>query len=334
MCRPGDDVRAYAARDRAALLGSIRASARKGLTFVDVPALHEHRAARDLDIERRDWVAVAREPFGAGERWLGGSELTEPRVRDRQEAHEDRGRERVGAPCENLERRLEPACALAHFAAEHHADGQERLRDGLRDRIAERGADVRRAIACALQFGTRLRILAARATEERDPEVHVTEERRIGPRLSGRDRALEPTDRGRGPGGSPASSRAAERGAQPELDSWIVWPEASVRSIEERERLAVREALERVLARDHQVLGSRRGVASAFEVERDHGRKLAPPLGVEREQRVGGKGVERPAVLLPKRAVGGVLDERVPEEVLQLRLERCHLHEAARLKRA
>ena len=96
----------------------------------------------------------------------------------------------------------------------------------------------------------------------------------------------------------------------------------------------MREALERVLARDHQVLGSRRGVASAFEVKRDHGRELAPPLGVEREQRVGGEGVERPAVLLQKRAVGGVLDERVPEEVLELRLERGHLHEAARLERA
>src|SRR2546426_299676 len=241
MRRPGDDVRAHAAGDRAELLRSHRAAARKGLTLVDVPALNEHRAARDLDIERRDWVAVAREPFRAGERSLSGRELTEPGVRDRQEAVEDRGREWVGAPCEDL---------------------------------------------------------------------------------------------GRRPGGGPAGARAAERGAQPELNPWIVWPEASVRAIEERERLAVREALERVLARDHQVLGSRRGVASAFEVERDHGRKLAPPLGVQREDRVGGKRVERPAVLLQQRAVRGVLDERVPEEVLELRLERCHLHKAARLKRA
>src|SRR3989442_6856937 len=174
MRRPGDDVGAHAEGDRAELLRSHRAAARKGLTLVDVPALNEHRAARDLDIERRDWVAVAREPFRAGERSLSGRELTEPGVRDRQEAVEDRGREWVGAPCEDLERCLEPARALAHFAAEHHADSHERRRDGLCDRIAERGADVRRAIYCSLQFRARLRILAARAAEETDPEVHVT----------------------------------------------------------------------------------------------------------------------------------------------------------------
>src|SRR3981081_1953312 len=61
--------------------------------------------------------------------------------------------------------------------------------------------------------------------------------------------------------------------------------------------------------------------------------KLAQTLGVQREQRLCSEAVQCPAILFQERAVCGILHERVAEEVLELRLQRGHLHEAARLQR-
>src|SRR5207248_2633368 len=184
------------------------------------------------------------------------------------------------------------------LAREDPAGRHELVRDRLRDRITERGADLRRASDRAVQLRARLGRLATGPAEERDPEVHVTEDPWIGALLAGGECPLEPGDGRGGAGRRPPGTGATERGPQTELGPRIVRPQARLGAVEEREGFAVREAFERVLAGDHEVLGGGRRVTRTFEVQPDHGCELPPAFRVERKQRVGRESVQSPTVLL------------------------------------
>src|SRR5207248_11543525 len=117
---------------------------------------------------------------------------------------------------DDVERSLHLAGPFAELAREDPAGRHERVRDRLGDRITEHGADLRRARDGAVQLGARLGGLATGPAEERDPEVHVTEDLWIGDLLAGGERPLEPGD-GRGRAGRrPPGTGAAERGPETE----------------------------------------------------------------------------------------------------------------------
>ena len=88
-----------------------------------------------------------------------------------------------------------------------------------------------------------------------------------------------------------------------------------------------------MLARDHELLRGSASVARLIEMHRDHGGELTAAVWVHREKRFGGELVKRTAILLEQRAVRGVLNERVPEEVLELGLDHRELDEATRFER-
>src|SRR6267143_5494183 len=88
-----------------------------------------------------------------------------------------------------------------------------------------------------------------------------------------------------------------------------------------------------MLARHHEMLRRGGRVPGLLEVHRDHAGELALAARVGGEEGLGREPVERPPVLLQKRRVRGVLDEGVPEEVFEVRLEYGYGHdEAARFK--
>ena len=89
-----------------------------------------------------------------------------------------------------------------------------------------------------------------------------------------------------------------------------------------REGLLDRVLLERVLAAGGVVVDRLLGLAGLLEVHRQHRRELADALRVELLERLADLAVQLAALLLEQRAVGRVLDERVAEQVLELRAQR------------
>src|SRR6185503_6003910 len=221
---------------------------------------------------------------------------------------------------------------LAQLTGAHHPDSRECIRDGIGQRVSARPADLRHALGRVLQCRTCLRTLAAQAPEERDPEIRVADDLRIRALFAEGERTLEPMGRRLAASERPGHLCGAERSTQSQVDPPIVVSEIRLGTIEEGEGLTGREALQRVLARDDEVLDRRGRVAGAFEVHRDDRGQLSTPLWIQREQRVRGEAVQGPPVLFQQRAVRGILHECVSEEILELRLERCHLHESARLQ--
>ena len=69
-------------------------------------------------------------------------------------------------------------------------------------------------------------------------------------------------------------------------------------------------------------------------MHRDDTGQLALAVRVQGQDRLGGGPVQGPAVLLQERAVGGLLDESMAEEVFELRLQRHDVDQPAGLEGA
>ena len=76
---------------------------------------------------------------------------------------------------------------------------------------------------------------------------------------------------------------------------------------------------ERIAALRDEVLDRLLGIAGLLEVHGQDAGQLAASLGIQRLQRLSDEPVQLTALLLEERPVGGVLDEPVSEEVLELR---------------
>ena len=164
-----------------------------------------------------------------------------------------------------------------------------------RVRVSERGADLRDVRFRFLERRTRLRHLAALAAQEGDPEVRFDQElaiRLVGPG----ERTLDPLDVGARLVVGPAGLRAPDRRAQPQLGLRVVREGGG--AIEERHGLAVREALQRVLARENEKFGRASRLSGLLEMHRDDRGELALSLRIEREQRLRGGAMQRPPILL------------------------------------
>ena len=131
----------------------------------------------------------------------------------------------------------------------------------------------------------------------------------------------------------PPGFRRANRGAQAEIGPRIVRRKQLHRAFEERDRLALRETLQGVLARDRVLLRRLRDITSLLVMHRDDTGELALAFRIDRHERLRGELVQRATVLLEKRAVRRVLHESVPEEVLELGLNGGDPDQAARLER-
>jgi len=185
------------------------------------------------------------------------------------------------------ERLLEQPGALPKLPGEHHPDAGEGLRDRLSHPVAQRRADLRRPLGRVLQLRTGVGPFRAHAAQERDPEVDVADELAVGTILTERDRALEALDPLVGAEERPADLRESDRRTEPEVHPRIVRTEARFRPLEERDGLAVRESLERVIAGDDQVLRGGGGVTGPLEVQGDDPGELAAAIRVERKERLG-----------------------------------------------
>src|SRR5213594_627263 len=206
---------------------------------------------------------------------------------------------------------------MAKLAREHDPGAHEGLGDGVCRRIAERFPDLFGLLESVLQLRARLWGFAGHAPHERDPEVGVREKPPISPITYLVRRALEQLDRAGESGECPARLGAADRGTHPQIHAWVARWKQVEGATEEGHRLALREPLQGVFAGHREMLRGTRGIAGLLEMHRDHGREL--PQGA--------------AVLLEERAVGRVLHERVPEEVLEFWLDGSNLDEATPLER-
>ena len=183
-----------------------------------------------------------------------------------------------------------------------------------------------------LELRTRTGQLPPPTTEERDPEISVCDESAIGAVAGLFDDALKLGDVPVRTGEAPADLALSDRGTKTKVDRRVAACDQRECAIEERERFTVGEPLEGVLAGDDEVLRRPHIIPCQLEMHCYHRGKLALALGIEQKQRVRGEAVQRAAILLQERAVRRVLHEGVPEEVLELRLDRGNLDEPARLQ--
>src|SRR5438093_4000056 len=198
----------------------------------------------------------------------------------------------------------------------------------MRGGIPERFAYSLSLFERGFQLRTRFDRLAGQPPEERDPEIRVGEHPPVGTVATDRDRAFELFDGPAEAAECPSRFRDADRGPESQVDARVIRGQELRRARKERDRLSLSETLERVLSGDDEVLGGAPRVASLLEVHRDDRGELATPFRVQREEGVGRELVQRTPVLLEQRAVCGVLDEGMPEEVLELWLHRGDLDQA------
>ena len=90
---------------------------------------------------------------------------------------------------------------------------------------------------------------------------------------------------------------------------------------------------ERIAALRDEVLDGLLAIAGLLEVHGQDAGHLAASFGIQRLQRLSHEPVQLTALLLQERPVGGVLDEPVSEEVLELRSVGSDLDEALGLER-
>src|SRR5437867_112372 len=123
----------------------------------------------------------------------------------------------------------------------------------------------------ALAISTSTREIASPPRSDSRSELAI---RLVGPG----ERTLDPLDVGARLVVGPAGLRAADRRAQPQLGLRLVREGGG--AIEERHGLAVREALQRVLARENEIFGRASRLSGLLEMHRDYRGALALSLRI------------------------------------------------------
>ena len=244
-------------------------------------------------------------------------EVPHPRVGHGEEVRDHRRGKWIGLFLQVVERGLHLGGAVAKVSEEGGVGTHQRPRQRGPARVLQRASNLDRTIEGALQLGARLGELAALAAHVRDPEIRIDEQPRVALFAQGHS-ALQIGDFSASRGERPARLGGADGSAEAKVTLRVA--DQLDRSLEERDGLLVGEALQRVLAGEHQVLGRPGVFAGLLQMHRDHGGKLALAVGMQREDGFGGSLMQGTAVLLQERGVRGLLHEGVTEEVLELRL--------------
>src|SRR6266511_5748694 len=134
-------------------------------------------------VEARERIPVPCQPLRARDAALGGGEVAEARVPEREEIVQERRAERIALRLDDREVLLEDRRPLAHLAGEDEARSVERFGHGDPDGIAALLRQLPRARERTPETGARLDRLADLAAKERVPEVRLSDQPDVAGRL-------------------------------------------------------------------------------------------------------------------------------------------------------